>query len=72
MSQGFQHFAINAVCLAFLWRACQKQLTTSDRKTGWGHPCFHLLGKEMEVLRGVLFAIETEEKKQNSTFSLRP
>ena len=50
----------------------QKQLSTSDlQKTGWGHPCFQLSKEEMEV-RGVLSAIETEEKKQNSTFSLRP
>ena len=33
--------------------------------------CFQLSKEEMEV-RGVLSAIETEEKNQNSTFSLRP
>ena len=60
----------NAVCFAFYAR--QKQLTTSDhRKTGWSHSCFQLSEKEMEV-RGVLFAIETEGKKRNSTFSLGP
>ena len=31
-------------------------------------PVFSCQKKKMEVLRGVLFAIETEEKKQNSTF----
>ena len=45
-------------------------VTTSDlRKTGCGHPCFQLSEEEMEVLRGVLFAIETREKTEFNFFT---
>ena len=37
-------------------------------KTGWGHPRFQLSEKKMEILRDVLFAIETEEKKTEFNF----
>ena len=50
-----------------------KQLTTSDLRKLIGVITVSVVRKKkLEVLRSVLFAIATEGKKKNSTFSLRP